>query len=341
MLTVKFNPQMKPILAVFATPFAIAACLELAQADPIIFNAQTPGLAFTGNPSFNAAGYDPAAIPNVDPNVIYVYTDGSATASMVLPAGRYFVSSRRTVTDTGGTAFNVTLGGVNVTRDYAIAGPGQANTFQEAAYLGYYISNGTATVGINSGSTSVARLNYLSFTQTGDVFFDENTAGLSFAGPGTGTFAATTPAGFTNTLLNSVSVNAIGIASGVSGGSLSGSISLVSGQTYEVFVSRQLALNSEGTSFDLSLGGDYFATVSGSTSDPALNDTFGEISLGFYTPGTSSVPVLIDEAGNSYGRLDFVRFAAVPEPASLGLAAFGLMLGSVIFRKKIGDIMQK
>lgn len=311
---------------------AVAFCVGRACADPVFFNAQTPGLVFTGNPAFNAAGYDPASIPDENPNTIYVYTDGSALAPLSLPAGRYVVSSRRTVTATGATAFTVSLGGNNVTRDYAIAAPGQEDTFQEATYLGYYISDGTPTVGINSGSVSVARLNYLSFLLTEDAYFDENSGGLTFVGEGTGVFAATVPPGFTNTLLNDLGVNAIGIASGELGGSLSGSVSLLAGQTYEVFASRQLALDSESTSFALSLEDNFFATVSGSTSSPALHDTFAEISLGFFTPVGNSVSVLIDEAGSAYARLDYLRFAVVPEPAAIGFLP--LCAGLIFFWKR-------
>lgn len=315
--------RMKPLLksgtslvpSIFAAACAIA--LSSASADPILFDSNSPGLQFTGT-----AGSDA--------NYVYVPSSSSAyTDDLIIPAGNYLVSAFRT-TGVGGTAYNLAFGNVNAIRDYALGGGGD----ETVTFLGYYLSTGSGRIGLNDGAPSVARVRNIQFEATSNVYFDENTAGLSFSGTGTDRFNAGIAAGKQDSLLNSAGYNAIGIAPNASGGALSGTISLVMGQTYQVFVSRQMTLDSDGNNFNLTLNGDLFATVSGNTSSEVANNAFQADSFGFYTATSNSVSVLIDQAGSSYGRLDYVQFTAVPEPSSAALFALGGFAVCAMLRRK-------
>ena len=309
--------NIKSLLTSCALASAGFALISTASAD-VIFDPSTPGLTFSGNPAFNAT----------NGTSMYVY-DGAATVTgFGLPAGNYNVSSLRT-TGAGGTAFNVSLGGVNVIRDYALGGGGDETT----TYLGYYVSPGTPTVAINGGGPSVARVKNLTFTATNSVYFDENTSGLSFGGASS-LGSAGVPSGRQDSLLNAAGQNIVGIAPGGAGGSVSGSVSLTLGQTYQVTVSRQMALNSTDTGFWLSLGGSHFSWIDGLTTDANTGDAFQVNSFGFYTATSSSTSVLLDGAGGSFGRLDYVNFTAVPEPGTIGLIVLGFAGVAICSRRR-------
>lgn len=260
---------------------------------------------------------------NYQGNMLFLGS-GNWTATFNMPAGIYRVSANRETKQTTQFQFNLSVNGTSRVLDYAYNPSGSGDQYLVSNYYGYIQTDGSpVNVLLSQGGQHAGRVNAVTFTLTNDVYFDENTPGITLQGPNSVPFGmvyANVPEAATPSLLNTAGKNVVMVEAGI--GSMSGNVTLNSGQMYEVFASRQVNNNPSQLSYNVSLGGSFFATVSGQMTN--IPDAFEEISLGYYTPSSDTVSVLLDNAGPFYGRADYLRFAAVPEPSSLALMAIGL-----------------
>lgn len=266
---------------------------------------------------------------------------GAYTAILNMPAGTYHVSSTRWAREDTNFSFNLSVDGVQRIEDFAVNPTGgMSEEILTIDYLGYITSDGSPmTVLLNLAGADGGRVQSVDFVLTEDVYFDENTPGLILENVDDLILDYnSTPWGSTTTLKNDAGVNGkmIKASSGPTPGSMSGTIMLEAGQTYAVYASRQVHdTDVAQISYDVALNFNYFATISGQAfhvEPDAVEETY----LGQFTAANALTNVMLSNAGQYYGRHDYLRFVAVPEPSRVALLSIAGLAGLFFRRRNIG-----
>lgn len=266
-----------------------------------------------------AIGYESGASPDngATENSITVAAGGVANATINLAgAVKYKVKARRRVSDNGQLAFTLSVDDQVLLRDDAFALGDAANSFQEVEYLGYYVhdSNEPATLSILDGGNSVARIDYITFEPTTDVYFDENTVGVghsaSLAGPWY------TPNSIPEDLDQNNAPAIYNCMTFQAFGSYYGNVNLQAGAKYMVYTSRTVDW-SQNMGYDIFLEGEFFAHDVAFASDELHLSLTEEMPVGYFIPQDDSTSVELTNGGQGYARVDYIRFELV-EPKSCG-----------------------
>lgn len=301
----------KFVLGMVSVVLVMSMCVSASM----IFDESTPGLVLFGGGD-SAIAYQSGSTPDdgSTPNAIFFYQSGGAYAPMSFTAGQtYKITARRMVQNNNNMSFSLDIGGINYIWDGAW-NPITPDTFQATQYLGYYKSSGAAEVKVYNGASWITRFDYLQFEATTDVYFDELTSDLAFTGT-----AGLTPV--SGTLSPTPSANAVGFGPADSVG---GTVNLAAGTLYNVYASRTVH-DSGNLGYDISLGGSFFAHDAAISGILNPNDTTGEALIGQYMATSAATNVLLSNGGPWAGRVDYLRFEAVPEPATLALLGMGVM----------------
>lgn len=288
--------------------------IKFEETNEIFFDESTDGLTFSGA----GTGYESGASPNdgSTPNMIGLASGTSATASLPLSVGqKYKVYARRKALTNSNLSFYVDFDGVNYWYDSAYH-PSLPDTYQESQYLGYFVpQNASTLINVHDGGPWVGRLDYLRFEPTNDVYFDENTVGISFTGA----------SGLTH--LPGTMPIAAGVNNGIGFGptdTITATVNLVAGRTYNVYASRTVH-DSGNLGFDISLNDEMFVR------DAAMltpNDSTIESPLGQYVATNAATTVQLSNGGIWAARVDYIRFELV-EPLVCGDAGTVYMPGDL------------
>lgn len=305
---------------VFCTA-GVLSLAAMARAD-VVFDESTSGLTFSdaGAGAIYMAGGSPD--DGSTANVVAISGASYASATINLEVGKtYRIVASRYVNNNGGFAYTLNLNGTAVYRDNAYALDNPDNSFKTSTFAGYYTATSAATlVAINQSGNSAARVDSLTFTATNDVFFDENTAGVTMTGS-----AGITPI--------NCSLGGSGYGLGPAD-TVSGVVNLIAGGVYNVYASRTIHA-SGNLSYDVTLDGQLLAHDSALPGTTIYaNDVAEETLLGSFTSADGTTDVLLSNGGAWAGRVDYLRFelVAVPEPASLLLLTVG---GLLALRRKV------
>lgn len=253
-------------------------------------------------------------------NCTLIGPGGTASWSAGLIAGqKYKLTSRRQIKGTCQLSYAVNIDSRLYALDLAwTSNMNEYDTFQEYTQLGYYMpTSETTSIGIHTGGEHYARIDYMRFDPTNDVYFDENSLvtfansaerftfnmnGSWPANPGTMPFSG--PNGF-------LFYNETGPAS------VTGNVILDIGKRYKVYASRQVRANAN-FGYDILLNGEFFTRDNAITVDAAHEDFLEEAYLGNYTATSATTQVMLSNPGAWGSRSDYLRFEAiVPEPGSL------------------------
>jgi len=285
----------------------------------VILDESTSGLSFSdaGAGTIYMAGANPDNGSSA--NVIAISGASTASATINLVVGKkYRITASRYVNNNTAFGYTLNLNGVTVIRDNTFALDNADNTFKTETFTGYYTATSSSTpVLLNQSGSSAARVDSLTFTETSDVFFDEASSGLTYTGA----------AGFTQIKGTLGESSSAGLGFGPTE-SVGGTVNLIAGATYNVYSSR--TINSSGKlSYDVTLDGQLLAHDDALPSTTVYaNDFAVETLLGSFTSVDGTTDVLLNNGGEWYARVDYLRFelVSVPEPASLAILALGGML---------------
>lgn len=270
----------------------------------VVFDESTPGLILA-----DGAGTG----PDGPVNIIGFSGAASASADLSLTAGQVYrvVASRKVLNFNNNLSFNLALNGIGCMWDDAF-GP-VSDVFEQKTYQGYYKpSTATTTVMVYNGGPWSARLDYLDFQATSDVFFDE------FSSPTFTGGAGLTPVSGSGALTFNPGSNGMGFGGA---DTVSSVINLIAGAQYNVYARRTIH-DSGNLGYDISLDGSFFAHDSAATG--SYNDGAAEGLIGQYTATSAATNVLLSNGGPWAARVDYLRFEAIPEPATIALLGLGL-----------------
>jgi len=303
-------------LSSFLVVLAVALLvLPVVAGAGFIMDESSSGLVTLGAASI---GYLPLATPNdgSTPNAFqFVGTVDGFELSMGLTAGKtYTITTRNQVLFNHMNSFYVDLGNTTVWNNgYTVTGA--SDIFETKEILGYYKATGAATARLHDGAEWCPRVDWVSVEETTDVYFDELTSDLALTGD----------AGLASVGGESLSAdtehNAIWFSTL---DTISGTVALNVGTTYNVYASRFIH-DTGNLGYDITLEGTFFAHDSATTAVGVWNDRPGESLIGEYTAIAASTDVLLHNGGAWGSRSDYLRFEAVPEPATMLLLLSGLM----------------
>ncbi|MHB9071307.1 MAG: hypothetical protein ACYC54_13185 [Sedimentisphaerales bacterium] len=283
------------LIAILSVVLALAASL---QGTAVVFDESLSGIGYGED---SGAGYQAGAMPDdgVTPNAMLFGFFGGVSGDITLETGKsYKITARRKVVTQAQTGFQVYLNGNwFVTDSGAAASEAEQDTFQALRYLGIFKpAADTVNVSLMYGGGYVARVDWIKFEETGEVFFDESTAGITYVGAGAGYEAGASPD-------DGSTANRIGLGSGTSA---SASLSLQVGQKYKLYARRRVLTNSN-LSFYVDFDGvNYWYD---SAYHPSLPDTFQEAQyLGYFLPQNASTTVTVHDGGPWVARFDYLRF---------------------------------
>jgi len=276
----------------------------------VVFDESTPGLILA-----DGAGTG----PDGSVGIIGFSGAASASANLALTAGQTYkiVASRKVLNFNNNLSFSLALNGVGCMWDDAF-GP-VSDVFEQKMYQGYYRpSAATTTVMVYNGGAWVARLDYLDFQATSDVFFDE------FSSPTFTGGAGPTAVSASGALTFNPGSNGMGFGGA---DTVSSIVNLIAGAQYNVYARRTIH-DSGNLGYDISLDGSFFAHDAAATG--SYNDGAAEGLIGQYTATSAATNVLLSNGGPWAARVDYLRFEYIPEPATIAL----LGLGFAAFRRR-------
>ncbi|MHB9071306.1 MAG: PEP-CTERM sorting domain-containing protein [Sedimentisphaerales bacterium] len=240
------------------------------------------------------------------------FSAGSASADLTLTTGQAYkiIASRKVLNFNNNLSFSLALNGTGCMWDDAF-GP-VSDIFEQKTYQGYYRPSATTTtVMVYNGGPWFARLDYLSFDATSDVFFDEFSSPVFTGGAGL------TPVSASGAITLNPGSNGMGF-----GGTdtVSSTVNLIVGAQYNVYARRTIH-DSGNLGYDISLGGSFLAHDAAASG--AANDGAAEGLIGQYTATSAATSVLLSNGGPWAARVDYLRFEYIPEPATIALLALG------------------
>jgi hypothetical protein len=234
---------------------------------------------------------------------------GMVRANIVdlVPGKKYLVKARRRVLTNSNLGFAMNMNNVLCMYDNAYTSdPGLADTYQETTYFGYYQPANDETYSqmkLDTGGLSGARVDYVKFVPTSDIYFDERIATyVNSAGPYT--FVVSSP--YNNSLPANGTNNGMILASGANN-YVTGTVTLDTTKTYRVYACRQVHSSGQ-LRYDVSFNDVLFASDSAALTP---NDTLVETYLGNYQPTSSQITVKLNNAGAWFARVDYIRFEVI------------------------------
>ena len=288
-----------------------------ADDDPnYIFDKNTPGLVLVNNSGYatTIGGY------------ILIQIGDSATADIAMEQGhRYKVTAKRQCLANGNLNFKLELDGTYYMWDWANSynDPLKNDQVAEEVYLGYYEPTGpVTTVQVRDGGAWSARIHEIRFEATDDIYFDENTADLTYWG-------SSSPVNFRVTsLINSsmpvyadpgnsdktgVPENGI-MLDNTDSGTITGSVQLAADTVYHVYSSRKVMTNGN-LSYDVSIDGTTISDATLTPTDDIYNapeyydDSVVENHIGeILSSATGFTNIVLDNPGIWAARVDYLRF---------------------------------
>ncbi len=264
--------------------------------------------------------YDPGATPGSPsaPNIIAFAGSGSAQWTVnLVPGQKYLLTASRCVSyQSDDLGYEIRIDGTLYMNDWASCdNQDQSNTYVAMTFLGYYVPASTTTIlQVDDAGPGGAKLNYITLDPTYDVYFDEN-GSLEHDGLCLQRSIALLPPNYYGSMPTAQRNGIIFEAA-----SVSGTLTLTPGTTYNVYTSRQVY--DSNMNYDIALGGMYFATDWALPPSPDQHDQIIEAFLGTYTPPSASTPVTLTNPGDFGARVAYIRFQATASGALGSLKSY-------------------
>ncbi|MHB9035600.1 MAG: hypothetical protein ACYC64_02960 [Armatimonadota bacterium] len=273
----------------------IMGCTSSSSRADVTFDVNTPGIVYSGNAGISGSEMQFAG-------------DGVFTADVNLkPGATYSVYIKRFTRNGNECQFSVDIGGLFFITDYANNGVGDQPGVEWLAGT-YRAGAANTTIRLYNGGSFAARVNSVRFVEALTATFDESTSGIVLTNNSPYTAAIGYQSGATPDDSSSAA-NALLFGPGCS---ISGSVTVQSGMTYNV-ISRRMVDTTGNLSYNCQIGSNPVDT------DSAISQ-FGQTYDGFYETTfwrpyratSSTAAVLLSNGGPWTARVDYVKLKPSP-----------------------------